>query len=63
MESGHIGVHLVDYGRHRVFFRPWYFDGRTVYHGEPEVTRSQAMDSAQRIKESISGQNGFINNW
>lgn len=63
MHSGHIGAHLVDYGNHRAYFRPWYFDGKVVYHGEPEVTQSQAMESAQRIKEAIMKRNGFVNNW
>lgn len=63
MHAGHTGAHLVDYGNHRVYFKPWYFDGKIVYYGEPEITRSGAMDSADRIKQSISKRNGFINNW
>lgn len=63
MHAGHTGAQLIDYGNHRAYFKPWYFDGKVVYWGEPEITQSSALDSAQRIKQSISAKTGFINNW
>ena len=48
------------------YFKPWYFDGSTVYWGEPERTMSDAEESASKIKRSIlsrSSRGGFVNNW
>lgn len=48
------------------YFKPWYFDGSTVYWGEPERTMSDAEESASKIKRSIlsrSSGTGFVNNW
>lgn len=63
MHAGNTGAQLIDYGNHRAYFKPWYFDGKIVYWGEPETTQSSALDSAQRIKQSISKRSGFVSNW
>ena len=52
MVSGEIGAHLSTYGVH-AYFKPFYFDGRTVWWGEPEITMSEAMSSAAKIKTSL----------
>ena len=65
MQPGNTGAQLMTYGI-TAYFKPWYFDGKTVYWGEPERTRSNAEASATRIKQSISSrsdQNGFVNHW
>lgn len=65
MQPGNTGAQLMTYGI-TAYFKPWYFDGRTVYWGEPERTRSSAEASATRIKQSIStrfSQGGFVNHW
>lgn len=65
MQPGNTGAQLMTYGI-TAYFKPWYFDGRTVYWGDPERTRSDAEHSATRIKQSISsraGQGGFVNHW
>mgnify|MGYP000069899216 CR=1 FL=1 len=65
MQPGNTGAQLMTYGI-TAYFRPWYFDGRVVYWGEPEHTRSDAVNSANRIRQSMikrSGQGGFVNNW
>ena len=65
MQPGNTGAQLMTYGI-TAYFKPWYFDGRTVYWGELERTRSDAEHSATRIKQSISSrssQGGFVNHW
>lgn len=63
MHSGNTGAQLMTYGI-TAYFKPWYFDGRTVYWGQPETTRSDAQESAERIKRSAqSRQGGFVSNW
>ena len=52
MVSGEIGAHLSTYGVH-AYFKPFYFDGRTVWWGEPEITMSEAMSAAAKIKTSL----------
>jgi len=63
MHSGNTGAQLMTYGI-TALFKPWYFDGRIVYWGELETTRSDAQESAERIKCSVqSRQGGFVSNW
>lgn len=44
-----LGALLVSYGI-TSFFKPWYFDGKVVYWGNPEQTESDARASAQELK-------------
>lgn len=65
MQPGNTGAQLMTYGI-TAYFKPWYFDGGTVYWGEPERTMSDAEESASKIKRSIlsrSSGTGFVNNW
>ena len=52
MHPGNTGAQLLTYGV-ASYFKPWFFDGKVVYWGEPEVTRSAALDSADRIRTSV----------
>lgn len=52
MQSGNTGAQLVTYGI-ASYFKPWYFDGKIVYWGEPERTCSAALESAGRMRESV----------
>ena len=52
MQSGNTGAQLVSYGI-ASYFKPWYFDGKIVYWGEPERTCSAALESAGRMRESV----------
>ena len=52
MQPGNTGAQLLTY-QVASYFKPWFYDGKTVYWGEPEVTRSAALDSADRMKASV----------
>lgn len=61
MQLGSTGAQLMTYGI-ASYYKPWYFDGRIVYWGDPEHTRSAALDSADRMRASVH--NGkFIRDW
>jgi hypothetical protein len=65
MQPENTGAQLMTCGI-TAYFKPWYFDGSTVYWGEPELTRSDAEESASKIKQSMlskSKRGGFVNNW
>ena len=57
MHSGSTGAQLVSYGI-TSYFKPWYFDGKIVYWGEPERTCSAALESAGRMRESVLARSG-----
>ena len=54
MTRAEIGAELVSYGIDS-FFKPWYFDGKTVYWGVPQDTRDIAIHFAHRIKHYYQG--------
>ena len=53
MQRAELGAELVAYGV-TSFFKPWYFDGSTVYWAYPEDTKSNAMESAGRMKAVLT---------
>ncbi len=61
MQPGNTGAQLMTYGV-ASYFKPWYFDGRTVYWGDPEHTHSAALAAAGRMKASVR-QGSFIRDW
>ena len=38
-------------------FRPWYFDGKSVWWGDSYELRSEAEEAAESLKEKISKTN------
>jgi hypothetical protein len=61
MQPGNTGAQLMSYGM-TSYFKPWYFDGRIVYWGDPEHTQSAALDAADRMRTSVRRGN-FIRDW
>ena len=53
MQLGDTGAQLMSYGI-ASYYKPWYFGGRVVYWGDPEHTRSAALDSADRMRASVN---------
>jgi len=49
MNTSEIGIKLIAHGVDS-YFKPWYFDGKVVYWGNPEQTESDARASAQELK-------------
>jgi hypothetical protein len=52
MDASGTGVKLIAHGVDS-YFKPWYFDGKVVYWGNPEQTESDARASAQELKASF----------
>jgi len=52
MNTFEIGAKLIAYGVASCF-KPWYFDGKTVYWGNAEETQAEALASAQKMKDSL----------
>ncbi len=61
MQPGNTGTQLMSFGM-ASYFKPWYFDGRIVYWGDPEHTQSAALDAADRMRTSIK-KGDFIRDW
>ena len=61
MQPGNTGAQLMTYGI-ASYFKPWYFDGKVVYWGNPEHTHSAALDAADRMKASVR-KGKFIRDW
>jgi hypothetical protein len=61
MQPGNTGAQLMSFGM-ASYFKPWYFDGRIVYWGDPEHTQSAALDAADRMRTSIK-KGDFIRDW
>lgn len=57
MQSGNTGAQLLTFGV-TSYFKPWYFDGKVVYWGDPERTHSAALESAGRMRESVLARSG-----
>jgi len=49
MNTSETGIKLIAYGVES-YFKPWYFDGKVVYWGNPEQTESGALAAAQELK-------------
>lgn len=49
MNKNEIGVKLIAHGMVS-HFRPWYFDGKIVFYGSVQQTRSKGIEQAQAIK-------------
>jgi len=49
MNKNEIGVKLIAHGVDS-YFRPWYFDGKIVFWGPVEQTRSKGIEQAQAIR-------------
>ncbi len=49
MNVSETGIKLVAHGVGS-YFKPWYFDGKVVYWGNPEQTESGARAAAQELK-------------
>ena len=53
MDRAELGAQLVTYGI-TSFFKPWFFDGKTVNWGQVEETESEALESAKRLKALLT---------
>ena len=49
MNASETGIKPVAHGVES-YFKPWYFDGKVVYWGNPEQTESDALAAAQELK-------------
>tara|TARA_R100000152_G_C6582313_1_gene45736 strand:- start:268 stop:420 length:153 start_codon:yes stop_codon:yes gene_type:complete len=48
-----MGVNCIAYGL--LFkFKPWYFDGKTVWWGKKYELRSEAEDAAKELKRLVN---------
>ena len=53
LSPGKYGVQPIIHG-YLNKFKPWYFDGRSVWWGSNYELRSEAEEAAKELKESIS---------
>tara|TARA_B100001093_G_scaffold349568_2_gene334123 strand:+ start:1436 stop:1615 length:180 start_codon:yes stop_codon:yes gene_type:complete len=51
MDRSEFGAELVVYGVES-HFKPWFFDGKTVYWGTAQTTKSAAMEVAFAMHEA-----------